>query len=108
HRARERSAIEQIALRDLHGHALERASITATAREHAHGGAEPRELAHDVGADEAGPAGDENHRPLASVASAPATLLSAASVPARSSRRSASAVGRATPAPTARTRRTPP
>src|SRR5439155_491074 len=68
------------------------------------------QLAHDVGADEAGAPGDEDrlHEALASVASAAATVLSAASVPARSSSRSPSAVAPVSAAVTARNGRTRP
>src|SRR5207248_347207 len=70
HRARERGAVEQITFHDLHRHTLEGAAIPAGAREHAHDGAERNQLAHDVGADEAGAAGDQKdlHRVLAIVA----------------------------------------
>src|SRR5207237_1054286 len=98
------------ALHDLHGHAVQRAAVAARTREHADARAQRDQLAHDVGADEAGAPGDEDrlHKALASVASAAATVLSAAPVPARSSSRSPSAVARVSAAVTARNGRTRP
>ena len=69
--------VEEVALRDVDGAALERAAIAARAREDAHAVAVGEQLADEVRADEAGTAGHEDVHQDVRAASSAATLPSA-------------------------------
>ena len=65
HRGPDGRRVQQVAFHHLHRASLEGPPVPALARENAHAPAVGQELAHEVGADEAGAAGDERvHRDL--------------------------------------------
>ena len=59
HGPAQRGAVEQVAFLDLNGQARQRSPIAATASEGAHGHPRPEQLAHEIGAHEAGGTGDK-------------------------------------------------
>jgi hypothetical protein len=58
-RAADRHGVEQVTVHELHAHAVERSPIAPRPRQDAYGRTRGHQHARDVGADEAGAAGDE-------------------------------------------------